>query len=250
MENVFEELLTDSTAVDDTENSAESEDFDHTFDLTDNDMLDEEQIVDDADNGADEKDVDDNPSEPTNNAFAQMRTQNKEYQNKLQEFDDLAKQLGMKDADEFIKKAKEAQVKREATKKGIPLEVAQELEEMRSLKDSIIAEREQSVTELKTRNFVSNLQEFVNANQLSEQAVDKLSQDLEKDGFELDSLMAMPKAALNRILGAYVGTNYQKNLERKNTIRKELPINQSSKIDTKSLNKDIDTLAKQLAGKF
>ena len=72
---------------------------------------------------------------------------------------------------------------------------------------------------------------------------------MEKDGLDINALMDMPKAALNKILSSYVGTNYQKNLERKDTIRKELPINQSSKIDNKSLNKDIDDLAKMLAGK-
>ena len=61
--------------------------------------------------------------------------------------------------------------------------------------------------------------------------------------------MDMPKTALNKVLSSYVDTKYQKNLERKNTIRKELPINQSSKIDTQSLNKEIDALARQLAGK-
>lgn len=249
MENVFEELLTGGTTVDDDAGTDEL-DFDHSFDLSDDDIADEGEDAGDEGEQVAEDEGEGTPNEPTNNAFAQMRTQNKEFQNKLQEFDDLAKQLGMKDADEFIKKAKETQIKRDAAKKGIPLEVAQELEEMRSLKDSIIAERQNAAAELKTRNFVSNLQEFVDANKLSDQAVDKLSQDLEKDGFELDSLMAMPKTALNKILSAYVGTNYQKNLERKNTIRKELPINQSSKIDTVSLNKDIDTLAKQLAGKF
>ena len=59
----------------------------------------------------------------------------------------------------------------------------------------------------------------------------------------------MPKAALNRILSSYVDTNYQKSLERKDNIRKELPINQTSKVDTVSLNKEIDVLAKALAGK-
>jgi hypothetical protein len=61
--------------------------------------------------------------------------------------------------------------------------------------------------------------------------------------------MDMPVAALNRILSSYVGTSYQKNLERKDTIRKELPINQSSKVDVNSLNKEIDKLARELAGK-
>ena len=85
---------------------------------------------------------------------------------------------------------------------------------------------------------------------MSNSAVDKLSQDLERDGFTVDELMDMSPNALNRVLNSYVDTSYQKNLERKNNIRRELPINQTSKLDTQSLNKGIDQLARQLAGKI
>ena len=247
MENVFEELLGEDIAAD-NENGAE-ESFDHSYDLTNDDLGESGD-----DNGEDAQDDTSNEgsqnvNNSTNAAFAQMRTQNKEYQTKISEFENLAKSLGMKDVDEFLSKAKEAQVQREAKQKGIPVEVAKELEEMRNLKDEIIAQREEAEIKAKESNFVSNLRTFVNENKLSEAAVDKLSQDLEKDGFDVNTLMGMPKSALNRILSSYVGTNYQKNLERKNTIRKELPINQSSKVDVESLNKDIDKLARELAGK-
>ena len=251
MENVFEELLGEGTTTNENEPVAD-ESFDHSYDLTDEDLGEDGNLDDETDAQDDNSDLgaqNVNATNSTNAAFAQMRTQNKEYQNKISEFENLAKSLGMKDADEFLTKAKQAQVQREAKQKGIPLEVAQELEEMRNLRDEINAEREEAEIKAKESNFVSNLRTFVNDNKLSEAAVYKLSQDLEKDGFSVDALMDMPRAALNRVLSSYVGTNYQKNLERKNTIRKELPINQSSRVDVDSLNKEIDKLARELAGK-
>lgn len=254
MENVFDDLLTEGTTVDteDDENQDEN-DFDHSFDLSDDDLAsnDDNETPEEPEQGAEEDEGGDANTldNPTNTAFAQMRTQNKEFQNKINQLESLVKDLGMKDLDEFIAKGNEAKVKKSAASKGIPVEVARELEEMRALKDSIVAEREQNAAKQKEQVFVSNLQEFVNSNKLSKTAIDKLSQDLDKDGFSVDALMAMPKAALNKVLSSYVDTKYQKSLERKDTIRKELPINQSSKIDTQSLNKEIDALARQLAGK-
>ena len=243
MENeVLGDLLVEDT------NTDGQDDFDHTFDLSDADL--EESEDESEQTSADDESEDDQEIEnPTNNAFAQMRTQNKEFQQKLGQVDALVKALGMKDVDDFLAKGNQARVKKEAANKGIPLEIAQELEEMRALKNSIIAERAENANKQKMNNFMSNLQNFVDTNNLSEDAVDKLSQDLEKDGFSVDALVEMPKAALNRVLSSYVGVNYQKNLERKNAIRKELPINQTSKIDTVSLNKDIDSIARALAGK-
>ena len=55
---------------------------------------------------------------------------------------------------------------------------------------------------------------------------------------------------LNRILNAYLGVDIQKNLERKDAIKNELPLNQSSKADIDTVNKQIDELARQFAGKI
>ena len=255
MENdVLSDILAEGTTATNmeqpTDQNEDEVDFDHSFDLTDDELAEEEDNASTEPEQETESEEEPKQEEtPTNKAFAQMRTQNKEFQNKISELDSLAKSLGMKDLDDFIDKAKEAQVKKEANDKGIPTEVARELAEMRALKDSIVAEREQTAAEKRQQNFVSNLQDFVNKNSLSKPAIDKLSQDLENDGFSVDALMNMPKKALERVLSSYVDTKYQQNLERKNTIRKELPINQSSKIDTQSLNKEIDALARQLAGK-
>ena len=254
MENVFEDLVTNTgEQVGGSTEVREESNYDHTYDLGEDDLIDEESdtsnVSDDTDGG--ETPVSNaNVENPTNAAFAQMRTQNKELLEKLNELDSVAKGIGLKDYEELIQKGKEAQIKKQAASKGIPIEVARELEEMRALKDDIISEREKIVQDQKQQTFVANVQEFVSANNLADSAVDKLSQDLENDGISIESLMDMSKSALNRILGSYIGVDYQKNLERKNAIRKELPINQSSKIDTNAINRDIDTLAKQLAGKI
>lgn len=250
--NVLDDILVEGTTTD----TEDQTDFDHSFDLTDDIFTEEDEApVDDEQ----PESVEDNTEEggevneitnPTNTAFAQMRTQNKEFQNKFNELDALAKGLGMRDVDDLIARVRDTQIKQNAKEQGIPVEVARELEEMRALKDSIVAEREENAAKIKEQNFVSSVQEFVNKNKLSDSAVDKLSQDLERDGFSLDYLMDLPKGALNRVLNSYVDTKYQQSLERKETIRKELPINQASKIDTESLNKDIDKLARQLAGKM
>ena len=253
MESVFEEMLSEGTpgdnnsAIEDT-----GEDFDHSFDLNLEDLIEDEGEENPGqanDEGGEPPVVNNNDVTPTNNAFAQMRTENKQYSQKIAEIDALAQSLGMKNIDDFIAKAKDAQIQLQAKKTGVPVEFAKEIEEIRALKNDILAERETNAQEARQRTFVSNVDSFIKANNLTESAVDKLSQDLEKDGFEIDKLMDLTPAALNRILGSYVGTNYQKNLERKNTIRKELPISQASKVDTVSLNREIDDFAKQLAGK-
>ena len=253
MENVFEELLATGT-VDNNDNGTieeEGEDFDHSYDLNLEDLISDEgentnQGEADDEGGVAPTNVDVNP---TNNAFAQMRTENKQFAQKIAEIDNLAKSLGMQNIDDFIAKAKDAQVQLQAKKTGVPVEFAREIEEIRALKNDILADRANAAKEARESTFVSNVNAFIESNQLSEAAVDKLSQDLEKDGLEMEALMDMPKAALNRILSSYVGANYQKNLERKNTIKRELPISQASQVDTVSLNKGIDDFARQLAGK-
>lgn len=243
-------ILAEGTAA---EVEQEDQEFDHTYDLSSDDLVDEdsEETFEESEEANEELDEGEDVQEnPTNRAFAQMRTQNKEFQSKFEELDTLAKGLGMNGVDDLIAAVKDTQIKQTAKSKGIPVEVARELDEMRALKESIVAERQEMEAMEREKEFVSNVQEFVNKNGLADSAVDKLSQDLERDGFTIDELMDMSPNALNRVLNSYVDTSYQKNLERKNNIRKELPINQTSKLDAESLNREIDQLARQLAGKL
>jgi hypothetical protein len=186
---------------------------------------------------------------PTNQAFAQMRTQNKEYETKINELDALAKAAGLQGVDDLIAKTKENQIKRTAQSQGIPVEVARQLAEMQEFREQYEQDKEMAAYQAKEQTFVNNLQEFIGANNLSSESVQKLSDNLIKDGFNNDVLMGLPKGALNRILSSYTGANNQKMLERKDNIRNELPLNQTSQVSNDTVLKEIDDIARQFAGK-
>lgn len=256
MENVFEELVGTNVEQDQQETATESTPVadelgeDYTLDV--DDLLAEEDEATSKNEETPEIDVveeDDNVTNPTNSAFAQMRVQNKQYANKLNELDAIAKAAGLKDVDELIAKSKEASIKRQAKEQGIPEAVAQELAEMREFREEVRQKEVEQAQKAKEQSLVNNLQSFISDNNLSKEAVQKLSDNLENDGFSLEYLMDLPKGALNRILGSYTGSTLQKNLERKDAIKNELPLNQSSKIDNNALLKEIDDLARQFAGK-
>lgn len=266
MENVFEQLLAESTTADaqagaDTASTnsnlpdlGSEYDLDFTTDETTDDTAD--YAEDDAELTDSEEDVESTQSvqatveTPTNQAFAQMRVQNKELSDKLNALDAIAKASGLKDVDDLIAKSKEAQIRKQAQADGIPEAVAKELAEMREFIEQSKQRDIQQAYQAKEQAFVGNLNDFIKTNNLSDKSVQQLSDNLTKDGFSNDYLMGLPKAALNRILSSYIGTNPQKNLERKDAIRNELPLNQaSSKVSNETVLKQIDDLARQLAGK-
>lgn len=256
MENVFEELVGANVEQDQQETATEStpvaDELGEGYTLDVDDLLAEEDEATSKNEETPEIDVveeDDNVTNPTNSAFAQMRVQNKQYANKLNELDAIAKAAGLKDVDELIAKSKEASIKRQAKEQGIPEAVAQELAEMREFREEVRQKEVEQAQKAKEQSLVNNLQAFISDNNLSKEAVQKLSDNLENDGFSLEYLMDLPKGALNRILGSYTGSTLQKNLERKDAIKNELPLNQSSKIDNNALLKEIDDLARQFAGK-
>lgn len=261
MENVFEELVASSTDTANTQTSentistGSNQELDSSFDLDlgDAELGESDETETDAGDSEEESDVSNivgaQDNELSNNAFAQMRVQNKELSSKLKELDSIAKAAGLKDVDELITKSKEAQVRQQAKKQGIPEEVARELADFKDFMNETRREKEEQMALMKEQTFVNNLQDYIASNKLSKESVQKLSDDLVKDGFTNDQLMDLPKNALNRILNSYTGASVQENLKKKDAIRNELPLNQSSKIDTESLKKDIDDFAKFLAGK-
>lgn len=248
MENVFGEVLegtTETNTAGDTTVSTNNStpELGHEYDL---EIPGENDLEVDATNEVSSEPVQEH-NDPTSQAFAQMRIQNKEFSNKINELDAIAKAAGLKGVDDLIEKSKEAQIKAEAKNKGIPEEVAKELADFREFKEQYQQDKENAIYQAKEQNLVNNLQNFISENKLSKESVNKLSDDLEKDGITNDYLMDLSKNALNRILSAYVGTNVQKNIERKEAIKQELPLNQTSKINTESINKQIDDLARQWA---
>lgn len=251
MDNVLDDVLGSTPETPQTEESPKNEDnselgSEYNLDLSELDDQEEETNEDENEDDGESAE----PSNPTNQAFAQMRVQNKDYANKLKELDEIAKRAGLKDVDDLIAKSKEAQIKAEAKDKGISEDMARELAEFREFKEQYKQDQEAAAYKAKESTLVSNLQAFIAENNLSKDAVNKLSNDIEKDGITNEYLMELPKSALNRILKSYIGSNVQKNLERKEAIKNELPLNQTSKIDTQGINKQIDDLAKQWAGKI
>lgn len=248
MENVFEEAVADNndTVVD--ESSTLGSEYD--LDLTPEE--DDASAEADFNEGEDGEETDAGEAfvnTPTNQAFAQMRVQNKEYSEKINELDAIAKAAGLSGVDDLIAKSKEAQIKQEAKAQGIPEAVARELAEMREFREEIKQRDIQQEYQARESKLVSNLQEFIGKNNLSNDSVKKMSDDLMKDGLTNDYLMDLPKAALNRILSAYAGTSTQKLLEKKDAIKTELPLDQTSKVSNETINKEIDEIARMFAGK-
>lgn len=249
MENVFESVLGTNTTETQSEESTTSTPTlgdEYNLELPEDNNTAEEQ-EEDTQGEVDDEEEDESP---TNQAFAQMRTQNKEYLSKINELDAIAKAAGLQGVDDLIAKSKEAQIKKAAKDQGIPEAMARELAEFKKFKEQYEQDKADSIYRQKEQTLVTNLQTFIEANKLSQNVVDKMSDDLARDGFTTDKLMEYPKSALNRILNAYLGVDIQKNLERKDAIKNELPLNQSSKADIDTVNKQIDELARQFAGKI
>ena len=205
--------------------------------------------VDDEDDGSEEVDFS-LDGDRSNTAFASMRTENKKYKDMLSDVESLAKSLGFADANAFITKAKQRVADKQAQQSGVSAKVYEEIQNLSKNVNDIMEKMTQQEVKQRGKELASTLQEFISDNKLSKPEVDKLSKDLSKDGITDAMLFNMPKAALTHLLGSYIDKK-QETINKKEQIRKEMPISQSSnnKVDINKLNKDIDNLAKMLAGK-
>ena len=205
--------------------------------------------ADDEDDGSEEVDFS-LDSDRSNTAFASMRTENKKYKDMLSDVESLAKSLGFADANAFITKAKQRVADKQAQQSGVSAKVYEEIQNLSKNVNDIMEKMTQQEVKQRGKELASTLQEFISTNKLSKPEVDKLSKDLSKDGITDAMLFNMPKAALTHLLDSYIDKK-QETINKKEQIRKEMPISQSSnnKVDINKLNKDIDNLAKMLAGK-
>jgi hypothetical protein len=205
--------------------------------------------VDDEDDGSEEVDFS-LDGDRSNTAFASMRTENKKYKDMISDVESLAKSLGFADANAFITKAKQRVADKQAQQSGVSAKVYEEIQNLSKNVNDIMEKMTQQEVKQRGKELASTLQEFISDNKLSKPEVDKLSKDLSKDGITDAMLFNMPKAALTHLLGSYIDKK-QETINKKEQIRKEMPISQSSnnKVDINKLNKDIDNLAKMLAGK-
>jgi len=184
-----------------------------------------------------------------NNAFASMRVQNKELQKTVDELDLIAKGVGLSGYQEFLEKAKENSVAKQAKDEGISVELAKKLNTIDEKLEAIDKREQAAAYEAKQAKLAGTLNTFIKSNNLNNSIVNKLSDDLAKDGFTIEQLMDMPETALNKLFGAYTNVNVQKNLDKKSSITQEMPVNQASKIDGDTINKQLDDLVKEIMGR-
>ena len=269
MDKSFEEIISESLAdlqseIDSTNTevneSVEPEEVDEVAsDSTEEDEDSEniEESVSDEDDNVDDQEAEE--EEPQNQgvetkdheAFARMRKENKEYKDKVAFFDEQAKLMGMSGIDELIQKTNEAQIAKEAKAQGIPLEVAKKLNELEEkVKEGELREqeRERAFEDARINN---TLDRFVQTNKLDDKAVNKLASDLLNDGITLDTLKNLPENTVNRMLSSYLPKELakQKELEKKEQIKKELPPDTKNASKTETQDEKLDELAKLWAGK-
>lgn len=246
-----DEVQTDEPETVDEE-SDENEDFDDT------DEEDEDETSDDDEDDDVEEDLDEDVEEVTPNlntnskdanAFAKLRTENKQYRDVIEFFDSRAKAMGLEGVNDLIAKTQEAELAKQAKKENIPVEYLKKLKE---LEDKVNTQEQEKIQQAKLANEArvkNSLDGFVEANKLDEKTVNNLAKDLIADGITIDFLATVPESTISRILKSYLPNEIakQKELEKKEKAKKELPLSSKSQTSTDTKEDDIDKIAKLLA---
>ena len=255
LEDVLDSVQSEATETS-TNESQESQDSHEDSEL-DIDLSDFEDDSEESTDSNEAEDSTDDDSEITNNfatsseknAFASMRVQNKELQNTVNELDIIAKSAGLSGYKEFLEKVKENSIAKQAKDEGISLELAKKLNNIDEKLEAIDKREQESVLQAKQAKLAGTLNTFMKSNNLNTSILNKLSDDLEKDGFTVEQLMDMPETALNKLFSAYTNVNIQKTLDKKSSITQEMPVNQTSKVDGDTINKQLDDLVKEIMGR-
>lgn len=255
LDDVLESVQSDEENTSTNENQETNDSYEGSeLDLDFSDL--EESEDSEETNNSETEDTSEETKETNNfatsaekNAFASMRVQNKEYKKTIDELDLIAKGAGLSGYEEFLEKAKENSIAKQAKKEGISVELAKKLNIIDEKLEEINIREQNAAIEAKKAKLAGTLDTFVKSNNLNKAVIDKLSDDLEKDGFTIDQLMNMQEKALNKIFSAYTNVNIQKSLDKKSSINQEMAIKQSSKIDGNTINKQLDDFVKEIMGR-
>jgi hypothetical protein len=259
LEDVLDSMQSENTETSTNENqdnqdSYEGSELDLDFsdfnEETDESEAETEEETDDANDEGSSSDLINNfATSSEKNAFASMRVQNKELQSTINELDEIAKNVGLSGYKEFLEKAKENSIAKQAKSEGISVELAKKLNDMEGRLEAINKREEAAATEAKQAKLAGTLDNFIKSNNLNSSIINKLSDDLGKDGFTVEQLMDMPESALNKLFSAYTNVNIQKTLDKKSSITQEMPVSQASKVDGDTINKQLDDLVKEIMGR-
>lgn len=223
----------------DEDNSEDDEQSDGEEDVVEEDLDEEEEEV--APNlNTNSKDA---------SAFARLRTENKQYKDVIEFFDSRAKAMGLEGVNDLIAKTQEAELAKQAKQENVPVEY---LKKLRELEDKVNTQEQEKIQQMQIANetrIKNSLDGFVEANKLDEKTVRTLANDLLADGITMDFLANVPDGTINRILKSYLPNEIskQRELEKKEKAKKELPLSSKSQTSTNTEEDDIDKIAKMLA---
>lgn len=190
-----------------------------------------------------------------NQAFARMRTELKQANNDLeaaknviQFFDVRAKQMGLNGIQDLMEKTVESELNKQAKKEGVPVDVLRRINELENRVQQQDIERNNLIRGQKEREVNHTFDTFMQKHSLSNQDLNKMANDLVKDGFSFDALMNMPSSAVTKILNSYLPETSlkQEDLAKKEQIRKEVPHTGNTSSGSNTIN-EIDKIAKTWA---
>ena len=190
-----------------------------------------------------------------NQAFARMRTELKQANNNLeaaksviQFFDVRAKQMGLNGIQDLMEKTVESELNKQAQKEGVPVDVLRRINELEDRVQQQDIERNNLIRGQKEREVNHTFDTFMQKHSLSNQDLNKMANDLVKDGFSFDALMNMPSSAVTKILNSYLPETSlkQEDLAKKEQIRKEVPHTGNTSSGSNTIN-EIDKIAKTWA---
>lgn len=190
-----------------------------------------------------------------NQAFARMRTELKQANNDLeaaksviQFFDVRAKQMGLNGIQDLMEKTVESELNKQAQKEGVPVDVLRRINELEDKVQQQDIERNNLIRGQKEREVNHTFDTFMQKHSLSSQDLNKMANDLVKDGFSFDALMNMPSSAVTKILNSYLPETSlkQEDLAKKEQIRKEVPHTGNTSSGSNTIS-EIDKIAKTWA---
>lgn len=131
-------------------------------------------------------------------AWKEMRETNKELQSKLDAFEELAKKVGYSSAKELLEKAKDEDLEKEAKEKDIDPTFYKDYTKTKEELTRVKQEKENLTRVSKIKSFSNALDTLALENGLTEDEKVNVLNELESDGYTIDSLIAIktPKRLL------------------------------------------------------
>lgn len=181
--------------------------------------VEEDTMEEQAEEGSDEPESTENEEEqPTTPkpedkqafAFETLRKENQSYKKKVSEvserltrIEEMARASGYEDIQSFLEAWEEDQLKREAHAKNVDVGIYRELTEAKRKVNNFERSKKQEEAVLKVNELTKEIQNFSKELKLTEKETALILDEMESDGYTVDSLAALPTKSVGKILRGY-----------------------------------------------